>query len=115
MTLRIYFRRRTELRPIEFDIALQPGAKDPPYALDFARRTKEELRKALMDNGGTLAESGKPLRHCPNIEYRLRIHKRENVYFWSDPIVNCDADQRVATANVANYIRETFAASEPRG
>ena len=114
MTLRIYFRRRTELAPIEFDVALQPGSKDPPYAAGFAKKTEEELRNALTENGADFVPTGKPLRHCANIEYRLRIHKREGVYFWSDPIVTCDPTDRVATANVANFIRETFAAAEPR-
>lgn len=109
MVLRIYFRRKTMLQPTEFDISLQQSSKDPPYAMPFAESTADGLRKIMAENGADFAPSSKPMRNCPNIEYRLRIHKRERAMFWDAPILNCDSSQRVATQNTANLIREVFA------
>ena len=109
MIIRIYFTRRTERRPILFDIATVRSNKDPPFAIAFAQETVDGMRKALAETDAEFAPEGKPLRGCPCIEYRLRIHKREGVFFWDGPVVTCDAGQRVATVNAANTIRKIFA------
>ena len=113
MILRIYFHRRTERRPIEFDVVLQPSNKDPKYALDFARRTVDAVTGALREAGADFAPAGKALRHCANIEYRLRIYKRTNEMYWDDPVVNCDPDELVATCNAAIVIRNALEVKEP--
>ena len=106
MILRIYFRRRTERRPIDFDVALQSSNRDPGYAVSFAERTAADVRAALVQAGGDLRPADRPLRGCASIEYRLRIHKRTGVMFWDDAIVNCDSDSSVATCNAAVRVRE---------